>query len=358
MTYDPKLLKFRRVVPGSQIGVSLIVGKSLLGEDLSELTDAGNLSSVELTDGYDVGSNGELSIDPLTGTATFAERFHPGPADTVQGWAQQHEMYTNTGWELRYNDSIVAQGKVLRVETTVTADAAYWVKKTQYVLSGAAARWLDTTASWASTLPAEGALTRLRRFFTVDTSLCRSAITAYLDTVTAPSEEPGSSTLLDLARDFTTLTKFPVRTANTNEKTVGLTIVPSVTFQGAAPPPLILPSAATWTGGAGLLSDVAKPARSIPAEKVQSVDVVKDFDVFIAGIGKQALEVGRLGVDFKLSQSRLARSPGATATDIGVRAPVAVDFFGVVRVVSQISHSFSGGHYRCALDLVPPTVVS
>jgi len=356
--YDPKLLKFRRVVPGSLIGISLVVGKSLLGEDWSELTDAGNLSSVELTDGYDVGSNGELSIDPLTGTAEFAERFHPGPADTVQAWAQQHEMYTDTGWELRYNDSIVAQGKVIRVETGIAADAAYWVKKTKYILSGAAARWLDVTTTWTSTLPAEGALTRLRRFFTVDTSQCRSSIVTYLDSVAAPSEAPGSSTLLDLARDFTALTKVPVRTANTNTRTVALTVVPVVTFQGSPPPPLILPSAATWTGEAGLLSDVAKPAFSLPPEKVQSVEVVKDFDTFIAGIGKEALETGHLGVDFKLSQSRLARSPNATAPDVGVRAPAAIDFFGVVRVVSQITHSFSAGHYRCALNLVPPTVVS
>jgi hypothetical protein len=358
VAYDPKLLKFRRVIPGSVIGVSLVVGKSLLGEDLSELVDEEHLSSIELIDGYDVGSNGELSIDPLTGTATFAERMNAAPGDAVEAWAQQHAMYTGTNWELRYNDTIVAQGKVTRVETSMGTDGPYWVKKTKYVLAGAAVTMLNKTVTWTSALPAEGALTRLRRFFTVDTSQCRSTIVSYLNTVTAPSTPAGSSTLLDLARDFTEVTRFPVRTENTNKPVVGLTVVPVVVFAGSPPPPLILPAAKEWTLGAELLSDVVKPPFSIPAEKVQSVDVVKDYDVFIAGIGKQALEAGTLGVDFRLSQSRLARNPDSTATDIGVRAPAAIDFFGSVRVVSQINHSFSGGHYRSALVLVAPTEVS
>jgi hypothetical protein len=356
VAYDPKLLKFRRVIPGSVIGTSLIVGKSLLGEDMSDLVDEDHLSSIELTDGYDVGSAGELSIDPLTGTASFAERRNAAPGEAVEAWAQQHPMYTGTGWELRYNDSIVAQGKVTRVETTMSTEGPFWVKKTQYVLSGAAVTMLDKTVTWASTLPEEGALVRLKRFFTVDTSLCRTAIVTYLDAVKAPSTPAGSSTLLDLARDFTEQTKMPVRTENTNKPVVGLTVVPAVVFQGGQPPPLILPPASTWTLAADLLSDVKKPAFSIPPEKVQTVEVLKDHDLFIAGIGKQALETGRIGVDFKLSQSRLAYA--GTATDVGVRAPAVIDFFGSVRMVSQISHSFSAGHYRCALTLVTPTVVS
>jgi hypothetical protein len=353
--YDPKLLKFRRVIPGSIVGVSLVVDKSLLGEDWSDLVDENHLSSIELTDGYNVGSGGELSIDPLTGTASFAERRNAAPGEAVESWAEQHPMYTGTGWELRYNNTIVAQGKVTKVETNVSTDGLFWVKKTRYTLSGAAVTMLNQTVSWGTTLPLEGALVRLRRFFTVDTSACRSTVVTYLDTVKAPSTAAGSSTLLDLARDFTELTKFPVRTENTNSPVVGLTVVPgAVTFQGVPPPPLMLPSASTWTVAADMLSDVNKPPFTIPPEKVQSVEVRKDYDLFIAGVGEQAFDVGRVDVDFLLGQSRVARSPGAPPP-VAVRTPAAIDFFGSLRVVSQINHSFAGNHYRSALTLTTPT---
>jgi len=358
MTYDPKLLEFLRVVPGSVIGATLIVGKSRLGNDLSSLEPVPGMSSIELTDGYNPGQDNELSIDPLTGTARFAERINAGPGDLVEAYARQHEMYSGTHWELRYAGAIVAQGTVARVESSVTAEGPFWIKKTTYPLVGVASTMLETTATWAGTLPEEGALTRLKRFFAVDTSLCRTIHLAYLDTVKAPSTAPGESTLLDLARQFTTLTHFPVRSANTHAPNPGLTIVPAVTFQGTPPPPLILPPAAEWTGAADFYSDAPKPFFSTPPEKVKTVDVVQDFDTFIGGIGQRALEAGRLGPTFRLGQSRLGwrEGPGDTL-DVGVRAPAVVDFFGDVKVVAQINHAFTGRHYRSSLDLADPAKV-
>jgi len=359
MTYDPKLLEFMRVIPGSVIGLTLVVGRSLLGEDRRDLEDVPGISSIELTDGYNIGQGGELSIDPLTGTAHFAERIRATPGTPVQAMTQQHELYTGTAWELRYSGTIVAQGRVTRVESSVTAEGPYWTKKTQYILAGVASTMLDTSVTWTGTLPEEGALTRLRRFFAVDTSPCRSIHVTYFDAVKAPSTLAGTSTLLDIARNFTAQTRFPVRTENTHASLPGLTVIPAVTFQGSPPPPLILPPAEQWTSAADFLSDALKPAFSVPAEKTQSVDVIKDFDTFIAGVGKRALETGTLGSTFRLSQSRLAWTDEAGGPlDVGVRAPVAIDFFGDIKIVAQINHAFTGPHYRSSLELATPAEVT
>jgi hypothetical protein len=359
MTYDPRLLEFLRVIPGSVIGATLVVGKSLLGEDLSDLEAAPGLSSLELTDGYNVGSGGELSIDPLTGTARFSERIRAKPGDKVETIAAKHELYTGTDWEARYAGAIVAQGKVRHVEATVTAEGYHWVKKTTYTLGGVASYLLDTTVTWGAELPEEGALTRLQRFFTVDTALCRTVHVSYLNTVKAPTTPAGESTLLGLARDFTELTKFPVRTANTHASVAALTIVPAVTFQGRPPPVLILPSASEWTSAATFRSDLPKPAFSIPPGKIQDVELIKDFDLFIGGIGKRALETGALGVSFFLSEARLGwLDTQAGNLDVGVRAPVAINFFGETKIISQVNHAFTGRHYRSSLDLTAPVEVT
>jgi hypothetical protein len=168
----------------------------------------------------------------------------------------------------------------------------------------------------------------------------------------AAETDPGSSTLLDVARDFSTATAFPVRTANNlggNLSMTNLVVIPAVLFRGTSPAPLYLPPTYTWTGAADFLSDDAAAAG---ADKVQTVDVVKDFDVFISGVGKQAMVGGQLGSTFTLGATQIGVG-GLLDTDVGVRAPAVVNLFGTPKVISQINHEFTNSYYRSSLELAP-----
>jgi hypothetical protein len=355
--YQPDALQLFTIVGGSSVGSLLRAGLSTLGISAQSFVEVTNISGVKLTDGYDVsGDDNILSIDPLTGSATVSERVHPRPGDKVETVAGQHDMYANDPWEIRYAGTIIGQGVVLSVDTRMTVEGQYWIKKTEYSLGGWASRMLADPVSWDA-LPEEGALTRLKRWFpNVDTSLVTGDQRAYLDSVLAPAEEdPGTSTLLDQARAFSDQTKFPVRTGNNiagASSGLNLTVVPAVTFRGADPPTLYLPPASTWTVDADFLADQAHDAG-----KVQTVEVIKDFDAFIAGIGKQALVGGQLGLTFTLGATRVG-SGGVLPVDVGVRAPAVINIFGATKVISQIKHDFSSKDYRSSLDLTAPAVIS
>lgn len=350
MSYDARKVRLYKVVGGAVVGYSMRVGEARVGLQQDVRTDIA-VSAIDITDGYNVESNTNvLSIDPVTGSASFSYRVDPNPGALVKD-AIIYPFAPDERWELRYGNALVQQGRIGKVSTHMETSGRLWIRKITYQLIGMASLALASTAEW-DFLPQEPALTRLQRWFTVDTAKLTAAQFTYINSeVVMPGQNQGSSTYLDLARDFTTHTSFPVR-PSVSGKWDHIEVIPSLTFRGTQPTVLI-GNAETWTVGADFSRDLTY------ATKAETIEVLTDYDAFIAGVETVTVAgspLGNTSGSFVVGSSRLG---GSYQTAIGIQAPAAVvDAFGTHLVVSRIVHAFTPTTYKSALELTPPAVVT
>lgn len=229
MAYDKGQVAVERLVGGALSGWSAISGVSRTGE-ADETRQPVDFASVSINDGYTVGDRGELSLDPATATASLndyvrieagggdptygAGPFGAGPYGEAYGGLAQPPINKNDRVEIKYNDVIVLAG--LCTEVTVTyaasgealAHGMHVERRTQVNIASIQRLMLGTVVRWLS-LPAESAIDRLRRWFTVDTSAVDGSPS--LDVPMEPEDDAGGATLLDIARAFTEATHLPVR---------------------------------------------------------------------------------------------------------------------------------------------------
>jgi hypothetical protein len=344
MAYDPGKVTVSTLTGATMVGWTFRLGAySRLGQTSNDRTDV-KVSAITMTDGYAVGQNGELSIDPMTGTASMSERFRPGVSDDVIDRVDT-PLQPDDRIEIAYGQSIVQQGAITSVDTRMEAAGAYWIRKAEYSFSGTAGIMLANTASWAN-LPEEGALNRLRRFFTVNTNLLTAPMTAYLNATLMPGKNAGSSPYLELARDFTLYTRFPLRVSTVPDRWREVQVVPAVTFQGA-PPAAVITDAEQWASSADFTKAVGGVQRPV------AVDVIKNFDEFISGIHTIPERGNPLG-SFRLGSSRLGDN---LSTPVGIQVPAVIDVFGTRLVTAKIVHNFTSESYRSGLELVEPAKV-
>lgn len=344
MTYDPARLTFTKVYGGAAVGYGFRLAESRLGQAQDTVRSVA-VASIELTDGYEVTDGNYLSMDPLTGKASFAERFRPGSGESVIDRVTA-PMAVGDRWRIDYKGAYINQGTVSRVEWHLETDGGQWVRKTAYTLVGVASAMLDSVVSW-DFLDEEGALTRLQRFFaTVDTTLLSAPQVTYLNGIYAPGKNEGSATLLDIARDFTSQTGFPVRTTNVFPAQANtIQVIPAVTFAGA-PPTAVLGGADAWTRSA----DFAREAGSL---QVVGADLPTNDDRFIAGV-QTVTGYGRPLGQFALGASRLGQT---FSQPIGIQVPAVLDLWGTRFVASKVNHSFTVKHYRSDVELTAPASI-
>lgn len=343
--YKPGLVRLNKLSGSALLSWTFRLGDTHLGQTTDTRTGIA-ISNIDLTDGFTVGDGGELSIDPMTGSATMSEFFGPDVTDTVIGQTVT-PLIPGDRFEITYGTAVVQLGVVGRVEVHLEASGYRWLRKSTYQLSGLAGLMLDQTEEWPF-LPEESSLQRLGRFFTVDTSALTVAQVIYLNTVLMPGTNAGSSTRLDLAREFSEATGFPVRSASlTPSEWRALKVVPAVTFRGT-PPTAIAGNAETWASTADFARDEATPTRA------EGIEVVKNYTGFISGVETVAAPAVPLG-QFRLAGSRLG---AGYAVPIGLWAPAVLDVFGTRLVAAKIQHSFTSRDYRSALELVAPKEVT
>lgn len=343
MTYDPRLVQFNKLSGSSMLGWTMRLGESRLGQE-DETRTAIELSNIDLTNGYTVEDSGALSIDPLTGTAQFSERFRPGVSQTVAN-SIDPPIKPGEHFEIGYDGVTLTWGTVLRVRTTMSAVGNTWVRKSTYPLSGVAGTMLANTASW-DYLDEEPALTRLQRFYTVDTSLLTPDMVTYLGTLLAEPRDFGSSTYLDLARDFTEQTLFPVRPQSVfPSRWDRLEVVPAVNFNGVTPDP-VMTDTEEWSGAAEFETTEV-------GTKPISLDVVKDYVGFLGGFNTVPL-AGTPLPGFQLGTTRLGEE---YQIPVGFQAPSVIDVYGTSLVVSKINHSFTTKSYRSQIEVVAPVAI-
>lgn len=344
MTYDPRRVSLAKLSGAAMLGWTFQLGISRLGMTADTRTEV-RVSAVSMTDGYEVGQSGELTIDPMTGSATISDTIGPLPAGTVPD-SLNTALIAGDRIQLTYGTTVVQQGIVSGVKGHMQSDGMYWERKTTFDFSGTAGIWLANTVSWSS-LPQEPSLTRLGRWFSVDINRLSAGQIAYLNGINMPGANAGSSTYLDQARAFTAATLFPVRPASPiPARWPEIAVVPAVTFQGTLPPAAIT-NAHVWTCGADFTAAGG-------AQNNTAVEVVKDYDGFISGFtdapGPPPAALG----NFRLAASPLGTN---TTVPVGLQTPVVIDAFGTRLVVSKIVHNFTSRDYRSGLEVVAPAAV-
>lgn len=202
-TYDPALLSLHTVKETSRLG-QLRLGVSALGVTTPVRTPVPT-SSLAITTGYEVGQLGELSIDPVAATGSISQWGSGDWPDTATPQLSSGDFV-----EVTYGDTVLISGFVQGTATDVraaTGPGGQWRKNISYSVVSNPAIMLSRLVEWAS-LPAEGALPRLQRWFTVDISDVPAEHTARLYEPQAARTEAGRATLLELAREFTARTLF------------------------------------------------------------------------------------------------------------------------------------------------------
>ncbi|GAA3193934.1 glycosyl hydrolase family 28-related protein [Dactylosporangium siamense] len=324
--YNPDLLRFERLSGSARLGWTAVLGRTRLGAT-TDLREVIPVSAVTLADGYTIGDNGELSLDPATGTAQMSTRGAPTGLTLAVGDVV----------EVSYEHVILFGGKVTGVTTGLEADpTGGFTQQTTYKLASREATLMSAVESWDA-LPEETALTRLTRWFTVDTTAVSAAHVALLNTV-MPAEDAGTATRLDLARAFSAATTLPLRMRS--YLTGGASNV-TVLDPGSVAPTIA--DAQDWAHAV----DYESTARG---KFTPSTVTVRADDTRLMG-GQQSVAVtpDRLGRTFRLGRSRLG---GSLFRSTGFLAGDTISVFGTVVPVARVTQSF-GRHYSASLELKP-----
>lgn len=343
MTYDPKKFAFERVYGAAMLGWTAVLGQMRLGlaDNQHEVIP---VSTVTIADGYTVEQTGELSIDPAVGTATFAVRADGPPTPTVA-------LRVGDKVEVSYDGVVLFDGAVTQVSCSLEAAAdelSDYVNRITYSIASMETVLLSAVVSWDS-LPEESALTRLRRWFTVDVSDVSPSHYGWMNTTVPAETDAGSATMLDLARAFTTATMLPLRMAS-HFAPVWHSLAAFDTSIDWDDQPLTgvaagLDAAHEWATAAEFATQPGQ-ATFTPS----SISVKANDTRLAGGQTTETITPAYLGTTFRLGTSRL----GSTGPVwIGFRAPGVIDGFGQPVAVSRVTQTFTTTSYGAALEIAP-----
>lgn len=275
-----------------------------------------------------------------------------------ESWKGSPPLAVGDQVEIQYGSATVFQGGVSNVNVTMAVDPSaerygYRYRRVfSYTLRSTAAEMLSRDAEWAA-LPAEDALTRLRRWFNVSTELLSAEQIAAITSVIMPGAEPeGSSTYIDMARQFTTATRVPVRLkASIPVRWDELEVVPtSIAWNGAAPTPTIGDSEewanqVTYQGSAATGGEIQPQTVTVVTDDTRFLGGVQDVPIQSGIIGEFLIGVSRIGTDNTLPVS--SHVPGTV-----------VDVLGEPMAIARLSQTFGRRHYQAQLDVTKPVTVA
>ncbi len=346
--YDPTRLIFNKLIGGAQLGYSARLGEMVLGGGTEQGTGTSTrvpISSFAKNDGYSIGDKGELSIDPTRGTASFFSERLEGAITPVMP-----DMRTGDKFEVYYDGVMQMQGECVEARASVeVADAPKFgkefVRTVTYTLSSLEVIMLNREVEHEA-LPEEPALERLQRFFTVDTSHVATTH-MYQTAVLAPAKDAGTSTYLDLAREFTEVTKLPVRTNATTVDEWDHLEVLDRTISWPDQPFTVetnFGESHEWLTSVEFAENGTREFSPISA-------AVKANDLRLTG-GQKMYEEGDLSPLGNLTLG--AGKLGGKRLIVGFSAPGVVDVVGVPAVVSRVNHVFGNSVYSASIEFAPP----
>lgn len=333
MPYDKGKYRLVQLGGKSELDTTMRLDVTALDDPQSAYTDI-PVAVVVITNGYYNGSNGEQSLDPATGVATYSEFTDDVSASSFLVTGDYVESY--------YDQVLGFAGFVTQIAVTIapnpgaTKHGYRYVKRITYTLSSMEAQLLAAVASW-DTLPQESALTRLGRWFIVDTAEVAPSHRYRLDFLVDAEEIPGSATLLDLARAFTAATRIPLRLALLRDPNYieafdsslnwsDQPLVPVGGFEDAAP----------WTNEVTFIDTVP-----------DSISVLADDLRLMSGVSTVTVDQKNIDDDFYLDAARL---DVATEQSVGFRAPQPIDVFGFVMPGLRVTQTFADD-YQAQIEL-------
>lgn len=325
MGYSRGKFKLERLYASAKLGFTAVLGEMRLGMS-TDLRQAVDVSSFSVADGYGIESNGALTLDPATATAAMAVR-----GDVALN------LGNNAAVEASYDGVIVFAGLVTGLKLIQVADPSVpsgYVQRVTYTLASIELRLMQAIVTWTA-LPAEPAITRLGRWFDVDTSAVSAGHLSFLETEMPAVVEAGSATKLDIAREFSAVTLLPVR-----QRSYLVGAPSSLAVLDPTTEPAAIGDAADWVHSVDFEQ---RSGGLVPT----AVDVITN-DMRLAG-GLRVVDVDAtfLGSTFVLGVSRLGSS-GALAA--GFLAPSPVDIFGHVLPVARVSQTFAR-EYSAEIEL-------
>jgi hypothetical protein len=343
--YDSCELVFSKVTGGSLLDWSFKLDESLLDSTDQTLVDI-PVSSASLTPNtYQVDADGALSLDPALASAGMSFRV-PSPVPTPM-------LAYGDIVQVTYKGAMVFQGVVAQVAVEVELESFnMWAHDYTYSLTDVAAGMLNSGPGVIS-VPAEDALTRLQRFFTVDVSLLSTEQLDYILGLVHEAQEEQDKTFITWAREFTELTEVPLRmTPAEHPIWSALQIFPHpVAWNGVQPTPDITDEDPCWINRLVEEQSLATAGALLPVR----VQVTANDTTFLAGFGNVSITPARLGLDFKVGVSRLGAS---AAIPFGFTAGSVVEIGGSTMAISKLTHVFAAKKYVANLELARPVEIT
>lgn len=341
MTYDPTLLTINRLYGTSKLDYGARMGEAVLDRS-DNVREPVDVSRASIFGGYTIETgtlSGEetASLDPMQASANAS--------GYVNDWDDALPLSKGDRVEISYAGVLNFLGSCFEVVRKISTDpraldnGKTWRRDLTFKLASIEYDLFMQQVTFDA-LPVETPLTRLNRWFTVDTSMLSSAHLAYLETLAAPARDGATLALIDLARDFTSVTGVPVRV-----KIIGSDPT------GPKPTLVVLDNAVTWWDQplVPVVSNVEDWASSVSDTNgsPSDVTVIRDDTRFLGGhysyeFSEQPMNTFRLDID------RLGPHP---IEQVGYLAPDPVDVLGAYRIVSRITHTFDRDHYSCQLEL-------
>jgi hypothetical protein len=304
MTYNPDQLTVERIHASALLGYTMRLDESNLGDTTSTRTLV-PVSSCSISNGYSVGTDGELSLDPSTASIGLAD-WTSGPITATA------PVRPGDGVEIHYAGTLLFKGTASSVTVSIdTGDAfirgADYTRAWSASLTGIEGLLLAREITWDQLLE-EPALDRLKRWFVVDTATVPPAHTKRMNPV-QQWEDAGTAPLIELARQFTAVTRLPVR--------------------------------------------LTAPYTS--ARDLEVVDNALDWsdDPLTAKAGFTASAGWSTAVDYTDGEPSSMAVKGDDMRFIGFRPPDNVDVHGKARPVARIVHTFGHQHYAAVVELAP-----
>jgi len=342
--YDSCQLEFTKITGGNLLGWTFKLGESRLGAT-GQTQTAVPISAASLTPNqYTTDEDGALSLDPALASASMS--FHvptPVPAPPLS--------YKDI-LQVTYSGALIFQGIVTQVSVEVALDGFNsWSHQYTFSLSDIAAGMLNSGPGVVS-VPAEDPLTRLRRWFTVDTVLLTAEQLLYILGLTHEEQVDQDKSYLAWAREFTELTEVPLRVTPADMPVWNhLQVFPHpVSWNGTPPVPDITSDDGCWLNTVTQQQGEETSGVLVPT----AVQVTaNDTRFLVSGIEHVEIPPVPLG-QFRLGVDRLGSSG---EVPLGYGAGAVVEIYGDVMVISKLTHSFAHRKLVTSMELVRPVVV-
>jgi hypothetical protein len=266
------------------------------------------------------------------------------PAPFHLGYEPSTRLEVRDRIEVAYGSSVIFQGVVTEAEVVVEAsqDAVRqgytFQRHASYTLRSFAAQLLDTLVNYTD-LPAETAIARARRYFTISTAALNSSELSAVNAVQAPEiSGTGSMRLIDVIRNFTEQTLYPLRIVPSLPVSwTSLEVVSAGQLAGVYAPEWA--RTITWkaddtSGGVLYPTDV-----TVQTDNVQFFTGTTEMPVTVSKIGAFSIGAGRIGSSYDVNS--------------GFQPGTRIDIFGDPMVVSRITITF-GNTAQTALEMAVP----